>query len=107
MTLHCTARPLSLTALMLSMHATIDVVRPLAPNEKPLNMLRRCLAQFGYTDQDKLDELSGRDNSFLCRFIFAENGVPLLTVCSGSRSQQQKNAARCIPLFDTKCYQRI
>ncbi|KAG0373514.1 cysteinyl-tRNA synthetase [Mortierella sp. AD032] len=56
-----------------------NIVRPLAPNEKPLNMLRRCLAQFGYTDQDKLDELSGRDNSFLCRFTFAENGVPLLT----------------------------
>ncbi|KAG0249530.1 cysteinyl-tRNA synthetase, partial [Mortierella polycephala] len=56
-----------------------DVVRPLAPNERPLNTLRRCLIQFGYTDQDKLDELSGKDNSFLCRFIFAENGVPLIT----------------------------
>ncbi|KAF9980648.1 cysteinyl-tRNA synthetase [Mortierella antarctica] len=56
-----------------------NIVRPLAPNEKPLNILRRCLLQFGYTDQDKLDELSGKDNSFLCRFTFAENGVPSIT----------------------------
>ncbi|KAF9288576.1 cysteinyl-tRNA synthetase [Mortierella alpina] len=54
-------------------------LRPLAPNERPLNILRRCLLQFGYTDQDKLDELSGKDNSFLCRFTFAENGVPSIT----------------------------
>ncbi|KAF9350848.1 cysteinyl-tRNA synthetase, partial [Mortierella sp. NVP85] len=30
-------------------------------------------------DLDKLDDLSGKDNSFLCRFIFAENGEPLIT----------------------------
>ncbi|KAI7825752.1 hypothetical protein BC939DRAFT_125943 [Gamsiella multidivaricata] len=56
-----------------------NVVRPLGPYERPLQILRRCLIQFGYTDQDKLDELSGKDNSFLCRFTFAENGVPLIT----------------------------
>ncbi|KAF9319777.1 PH domain leucine-rich repeat-containing protein phosphatase 2 [Podila horticola] len=56
-----------------------DVARPLAPNERPLHILRRCLLQFGYTDQDKLEELSGKDNSFLCRFTFAESGVPRVT----------------------------
>ncbi|KAG0347537.1 cysteinyl-tRNA synthetase [Podila humilis] len=56
-----------------------DVARPLAPNEKPLHILRRSLLQFGYTDQDKLEELSGKDNSFLCRFIFAEAAVPEIT----------------------------
>ncbi|KAG0198299.1 cysteinyl-tRNA synthetase, partial [Mortierella sp. NVP41] len=82
-----------------------NVVRPLAPNEKPLNMLRRCLAQFGYTDQDKLDELSGRDNSFLCRFTFAENGVPLLTEADFPASSiysdvnLQKRCLPTIPIF--------
>ncbi|ORZ28050.1 hypothetical protein BCR41DRAFT_299197 [Lobosporangium transversale] len=55
-----------------------NVVRPLGPNERPLSILRRCLVQFGYTDQDKLDELSGKDNRFLCRFTFAESGLPLV-----------------------------
>ncbi|KAG0280494.1 cysteinyl-tRNA synthetase [Linnemannia exigua] len=82
-----------------------NIVRPLAPNEKPLNMLRRCLAQFGYTDQDKLDELSGRDNSFLCRFTFAENGVPLLTEADFPPSSiytdvnLQKRCLPTIPIF--------
>ncbi|KAF9356390.1 cysteinyl-tRNA synthetase [Mortierella sp. AD094] len=57
-----------------------NIVRPLSPNERPQYILRRCLLQFGYTDQDKLDELSGKDNSFLCRFTFAENGVPHITL---------------------------
>lgn len=61
-------------------HPTMFLVRPLAPNERPLHILRRCLLQFGYTDQDKLEELSGKDNSFLCRFTFAESGVPRVTV---------------------------
>lgn len=61
-------------------------VRPLEPFERPLQILRKCLLQFGYTDQDKVDELSGKDNSFLCRFMFAENGdpnvtAPPITVC--------------------------
>ncbi|KAG0016177.1 cysteinyl-tRNA synthetase, partial [Entomortierella chlamydospora] len=56
-----------------------NIVRPLSPNERPQYILRRCLLEFGYTDQDKLDELSGKDNSFLCRFTFAENGVPHIT----------------------------
>ncbi|KAF9920313.1 cysteinyl-tRNA synthetase [Linnemannia zychae] len=82
-----------------------NIVRPLGPNEKPLNMLRRCLAQFGYTDQDKLDELSGRDNSFLCRFTFAENGVPLLTEADFppnsiySDINLQKRCLPTIPIF--------
>ncbi|KAF8948304.1 cysteinyl-tRNA synthetase [Haplosporangium gracile] len=82
-----------------------NIVRPLAPNEKPLNMLRRCLAQFGYTDQDKLDELSGRDNSFLCRFTFAENGVSLLTEADFpphsiySDVNLQKRCLPTIPIF--------
>ncbi|KAF9918896.1 cysteinyl-tRNA synthetase [Linnemannia zychae] len=52
------------------------IVRPLGPQERPLNILRRLLLQFGYTDQDGLDELSGKDNSFLCRITFAENATP-------------------------------
>ncbi|KAG0361237.1 cysteinyl-tRNA synthetase [Podila minutissima] len=54
-------------------------IRQLGPNERPLNILRKCLLQFGYTDQDKLEELCGKDNSFLCRFTFEENGTPLTT----------------------------
>ncbi|KAG0097919.1 cysteinyl-tRNA synthetase [Podila epicladia] len=56
-----------------------NIVRQLGPNERPLNILRKCLLQFGYTDQDKLEELCGKDNSFLCRFTFEENGTPLTT----------------------------
>ena len=58
----------------------MTLVRPLNPQERPLNILRRCLLQFGYTDQDKLEELSGKDNSFICRITFAENASPLTTV---------------------------
>jgi hypothetical protein len=57
-----------------------NLVRALHPHERPLNILLRLLLQFGYTDQDKLDELSGKDNSFICRFTFEENGAPLTTV---------------------------
>ncbi|KAI8603803.1 hypothetical protein EDD21DRAFT_12884 [Dissophora ornata] len=56
-----------------------NVVRPLGPFERPLQILRHNLIQFGYTDHDKLEELSGKDNSFLCRFTFKENGVSLIT----------------------------
>ncbi|KAG0258651.1 cysteinyl-tRNA synthetase [Actinomortierella ambigua] len=54
-----------------------NIVRLLGPHERPLSILRRCLLQFGYTDQDKLEELSGKDNSFLCRFMFTESDAPL------------------------------
>ncbi|KAF9427737.1 cysteinyl-tRNA synthetase, partial [Podila epigama] len=56
-----------------------NIVRQLRPNEKPLNILRKCLIQFGYTDEDRLEDLCGKDNSFLCRFTFEENGAPLTT----------------------------
>ncbi|KAG0236865.1 cysteinyl-tRNA synthetase [Actinomortierella wolfii] len=54
-----------------------NIVRLLGPHERPLSILRKCLMQFGYTDQDKLEELSGKDNSFLCRFMFTESDAPL------------------------------
>ncbi|KAF9947301.1 cysteinyl-tRNA synthetase [Modicella reniformis] len=56
-----------------------NVVRPLGPYERPLQIMRKCLEVFGYTPQDKLDELSGKDNSFLCRFTFLEDDEPLVT----------------------------
>ncbi|KAF9972519.1 cysteinyl-tRNA synthetase [Actinomortierella ambigua] len=54
-----------------------NIVRLLGAHERPLSILRKCLLQFGYTDQDKLEELSGKDNSFLCRFMFTESDAPL------------------------------
>ncbi|KAI1296945.1 cysteinyl-tRNA synthetase [Mortierella claussenii] len=86
-----------------------NVVRTLGPNERPLNMLRRCLLQFGYTDQDKLEELSGKDNSFLCRFTFAENGVPVITEADfpiHSIYADVNLQRRCLPTIPIFLYSR-
>ncbi|KAG0349471.1 cysteinyl-tRNA synthetase, partial [Podila humilis] len=56
-----------------------NIVRQLGPNEKPLCILRKLLMQYGYTNEDKLEDLFGKDNSFICRFTFEENGAPLTT----------------------------
>ncbi|KAG0315946.1 cysteinyl-tRNA synthetase [Dissophora globulifera] len=86
-----------------------NVVRPLGPFERPLQMLRRSLLQFGYTDQDKLEELSGKDNSFLCRFTFAENGVPLITEADfppHSIYTDVNLQRRCLPTIPIFLYSR-
>ncbi|KAF9350055.1 cysteinyl-tRNA synthetase [Mortierella sp. AD094] len=86
-----------------------NIVRQLGPHERPLNILRRLLLQFGYTDQDKLEELSGKDNSFICRFTFAENGAPLIT--EADFPENNNFAAvnlqrRCLPTIPIFLYSR-
>ncbi|KAF9968143.1 cysteinyl-tRNA synthetase [Mortierella alpina] len=82
-----------------------NIIRPLGPRERPLNILRRCLLQFGYTDQDKLEELSGKDNSFICRFTFAETGAPLTTEADFAETTNfadvnlQKRCLPTVPIF--------
>ncbi|KAF9959416.1 cysteinyl-tRNA synthetase [Mortierella alpina] len=82
-----------------------NIIRPLGPRERPLNILRRCLLQFGYTDQDKLEELSGKDNSFICRFTFAETGAPLTTEADFAETTSfadvnlQKRCLPTVPIF--------
>ncbi|KAF8936980.1 cysteinyl-tRNA synthetase [Dissophora ornata] len=82
-----------------------NIVRPLGPRERPLHILRKLLIQFGYTEQDRLEELSGKDNSFICRFIFAESDVPLtpevhfLESANHADVNLQKKCLPTIPIF--------
>ncbi|KAI7819044.1 hypothetical protein BC939DRAFT_270972 [Gamsiella multidivaricata] len=85
------------------------IIRPLSSHERPLNILRKLLLQFGYTDQDKLEELSGKDNSFICRFTFAENGAPLTTEADfpDSTNYADVNLERkCLPTIPIFLYSR-
>ncbi|KAG0258230.1 cysteinyl-tRNA synthetase [Mortierella polycephala] len=86
-----------------------NIVRPLGTHERPLNILRKCLLQFGYTDQDKLEELSGKDNSFICRFTFAENGAPLITEADFPENTKYADVnlqRRCLPTIPIFLYSR-
>ncbi|KAF9183787.1 cysteinyl-tRNA synthetase [Haplosporangium sp. Z 11] len=86
-----------------------NIVRPLGAHERPLNILRRCLLQIGYTDQDKLEELSGKDNSFICRFTFAENGAPLITEADFPENTKYADVnlqKRCLPTIPIFLYSR-
>ncbi|KAG0205801.1 cysteinyl-tRNA synthetase [Mortierella sp. GBA30] len=86
-----------------------NIIRPLGPKERPLNILRRCLLQFGYTDQDKLEELSGKDNSFICRFTFAETGAPSTTEADFPDSTNYADVnleKRCLPTVPIFLYSR-
>ncbi|KAF9433779.1 cysteinyl-tRNA synthetase [Entomortierella beljakovae] len=86
-----------------------NIVRQLAPYERPLSILRRLLLQFGYTDQDKLEELSGKDNSFICRFTFAENGAPLITEADFPEYNNYADVnlqKRCLPTIPIFLYSR-
>ncbi|KAG0081562.1 cysteinyl-tRNA synthetase [Linnemannia elongata] len=85
------------------------IVRPLSPQERPLNILRRLLLQFGYTDQDKLEELSGKDNSFICRITFAENAAPLTTEADLPENTNYADVnleRRCLPTIPIFLYSR-
>ncbi|KAG0014540.1 cysteinyl-tRNA synthetase, partial [Entomortierella chlamydospora] len=86
-----------------------NIVRQLGPHERPLNILRRLLLQFGYTDADKLEELSGKDNSFICRFTFAENGAPLITEADfkeGDNFSAVNLQRKCLPTIPIFLYSR-
>ncbi|KAI1296249.1 cysteinyl-tRNA synthetase [Mortierella claussenii] len=86
-----------------------NIVRPLGPHERPLSILRKLLMQFGYTDQDKLEELSGKDNSFICRFTFAEHGAPLTTEVDLPDSNNYADIdlqRRCLPTIPIFLYLR-
>ncbi|ORZ06799.1 hypothetical protein BCR41DRAFT_311419 [Lobosporangium transversale] len=78
-----------------------NIVRPLSSHERPLHILRKLLIQYGYTDQDKLEELSGKDNRFICRFTFAENSAPLTTVCFYINLER-----KCLPTIPIFLYLR-
>ncbi|KAF9585578.1 cysteinyl-tRNA synthetase [Lunasporangiospora selenospora] len=76
------------------------IKRQLDNRERPLNILRRGLLLSGYTDQDKLEELSGKDNSFICRFTFIENGTPLITESDFPENTDYSDVnlqGRCLP----------
>lgn len=47
-----------------------DTSRQLDPQERPLVLQRRLLEQAGYTEADRIEDIGGEDNSYLCRFTF-------------------------------------
>ncbi|TWU78415.1 cysteinyl-tRNA synthetase [Metarhizium rileyi] len=47
-----------------------DLIRVLAPSERPLLMQKRLLQQVGYEEKDRIEELGREDNGYLCRFMF-------------------------------------
>jgi len=47
-----------------------DVSRQLGPQERPLVIQKRLLEQAGYTEADRIEDVGGEDNSYLCRFTF-------------------------------------
>lgn len=47
-----------------------DVSRQLDPQERPLVIQKRLLEQAGYTEADRIEDVGGEDNSYLCRFTF-------------------------------------
>jgi len=47
-----------------------DVSRQLDPQERPLVIQKRLLEQAGYTEIDRIEDIGGEDNSYLCRFTF-------------------------------------
>ncbi|KAG0315021.1 PH domain leucine-rich repeat-containing protein phosphatase 2, partial [Dissophora globulifera] len=86
-----------------------NIMRPMSPRERPLHILRKMLVQFGYTDQDRLEELSGKDNSFICRLIFAENGAPLTTEADFPEHTNYADVnlqKRCLPTIPIFLYSR-
>jgi adenylate cyclase len=47
-----------------------DVSRQLDAQERPLVIQKRLLEQAGYTEADRIEDVGGEDNSYLCRFTF-------------------------------------
>jgi adenylate cyclase len=47
-----------------------DTSRQLGPQERPLVIQKRLLEQAGYTESDRIEDVGGEDNSYLCRFTF-------------------------------------
>ena len=47
-----------------------ETSRQLDPQERPLAIQKRLLEQAGYTKADRIEDLGGDDNSYLCRFTF-------------------------------------
>ncbi|KAL2260067.1 hypothetical protein VTK26DRAFT_6040 [Humicola hyalothermophila] len=47
-----------------------DLIRVLAPVERPLLLQKRLLQQVGYEERDRLEDIGREDNSYLCRFMF-------------------------------------
>lgn len=47
-----------------------DVSRQLDPQERPLVIQKRLLEQAGYSEVDRIEDVGGEDNSYLCRFTF-------------------------------------
>ncbi|KAG0239902.1 cysteinyl-tRNA synthetase [Mortierella sp. GBA43] len=86
-----------------------NIVRALRPHERPLSILRKLLLQFGYTDEDKLDELSGKDNSFICRFTFAVNYAPLTTEAEFPENTKYADVnleKRCLPTIPIRLHSK-
>ena len=47
-----------------------DLIRILAPGERPVVIQKRLLEQAGYEEQDRIEDVGREDNSYLCRFSF-------------------------------------
>lgn len=47
-----------------------DVSRQLELSERPLVIQKRLLEQAGYSENDRIEDIGGEDNSYLCRFTF-------------------------------------
>lgn len=47
-----------------------DLIRVLAPQDRPLLIQKRLLQQVGYEEKDRIEDLGREDNGYLCRFMF-------------------------------------
>ncbi|CAH0048025.1 unnamed protein product [Clonostachys solani] len=47
-----------------------NLIRVLAPPERPLLIQKRLLQQVGYEDKDRIEDVGREDNTYLCRFMF-------------------------------------
>ncbi|KAF9132411.1 cysteinyl-tRNA synthetase [Mortierella sp. 14UC] len=100
----------SITASELSAILCKKIFKP-DTSKYHLYVLRNGIAllQFGYTDQDKLEELSGKDNSFICRITFAENAAPLTTEADFPDNTNYADVnleRRCLPTIPIFLYSR-
>ncbi|ORY02907.1 hypothetical protein K493DRAFT_384979, partial [Basidiobolus meristosporus CBS 931.73] len=67
------------------------LVRMFAPQERPIQYLKRMLEQMGYTSKDKLRDQCREDNTYLCRFTFSLNSLQTTNVESWPASFEEVN----------------
>ncbi|KAF1738839.1 Adenylate cyclase [Beauveria bassiana] len=71
-----------------------DLIRVLAPQDRPLLIQKRLFQQVGYEEKDRIEDLGREDNGYLCRFMFLsarESDFHSRTMDLGMSQQQKLN----------------